>query len=162
MVDVAPAVLEAPRMIAPGGELRAARPFGRIAGVLGVGFEPRVGFAIAGLTGRQTRVPLDLGVRVERWTGPFRLGGEIGMAGAIFHADGLNTAMPQTGTRLDVGGRAAIFLRCERCSARVAPFVGLHALLFPWPYAIAISPSGTLGSTPSLWLGATLGIATAL
>jgi hypothetical protein len=162
MVDVAPAVLEAPRMIAPGGELRVARPFGRIAGVLGVGFEPRVGFAIAGLTGRQTRVPLDLGVRVERRIGPFRLGGEIGAAGAIFHADGLNTAMPQAGTRLDVGGRAAMFLRCDRCSARVAPFVGLHALLFPWPYAIAISPSGTLGSTPSLWLGATLGIATAL
>ena len=84
MVDVAPAVFEAPRMIAPGGELRVARPFGRIAGVIGVGLEPRVGFAIAGLTGRQTRVPLDLGVRVERRIGPFRLGGEDPRGGWTF------------------------------------------------------------------------------
>ncbi|HZL20051.1 MAG TPA: hypothetical protein VFG23_20115, partial [Polyangia bacterium] len=162
IVDVAPAVFEAPRMVGPGGELRVVRRFGRVAGVLAVALEPRVSFAIAGLTGRQTRVPLDLGLRLERRAGPFALGGEIGVAAAIFHADGLNTAVPQTGTRLDLGGRAGIFLRCDRWSARAAPFVGLHALLFPWPYEIAISPAGTLGSTPALWLGATLGVSTSL
>jgi hypothetical protein len=162
IVDAAPAVFEAPRMVGPGGELRVVRRWGRVAGVFAVALEPRVGFAIAGLSGRQTRVPLDLGVRLERPAGPFTLAGEIGLAAAIFHADGLNTAMPQTGTRLDFGGRAGILLRCDRWSARAAPFVGFHALLFPWPYAIAIAPAGTLGSTPALWLGATLGIAISL
>jgi hypothetical protein len=162
IVDAAPAVFEAPRMIGPGGELRVVRRLGSVAGVLAVALEPRVGFAIAGLSGRQTRVPLDLGVRLDRRAGPFAFGGEIGLAAAIFHADGLNTAMPQAGTRLDLGGRAGILLRCDRWSARAAPFVGLHALLFPWPYQIAVAPAGTLGSTPVLWLGATLGVSTSL
>jgi hypothetical protein len=162
IVDAAPAVFEAPRMIGPGGELRVVRSFGRVAGVFAVALEPRVSFAIDGLTGRQTRVPLDLGLRWQRRAGPFALGGEIGVAAAVFHADGLNTAMPQAGTRLDLGGRAGVFLRCERWSARAAPFVGLHALLFPWPYEIAISPAGALGSTPALWLGASLGVSTFL
>jgi len=162
ILDAAPAVFEAPRMVGPGGELRVVRRLGRVAAVLAVALEPRVGFAIAGLSGRQTRVPLDLGVRLDRRAGPFAFGGEIGLAAAIFHADGLNTAMPQAGTRLDLGGRAGILLRCDRWSARSAPFVGLHALLFPWPYEIAIAPAGTLGSTPVLWLGATLGVSTSL
>jgi len=162
IVDAAPAVFEAPRMVGPGGELRVVRRLGRVAGVLAVALEPRVGFAIAGLSARQTRVPLDLGVRLDRRAGSFAFGGEIGLAAAIFHADGLNTAMPQAGTRIDLGGRAGILLRCDRWSARAAPFVGLHALLFPWPYEIAIAPAGTLGSTPALWLGATLGIAISL
>jgi len=162
IVDAAPAVFEAPRMVGPGGELRVVRRLGRVAGVLAVALEPRVGFTIAGLSGRQTRVPLDLGVRLDRRAGPFAFGGEIGLAAAIFHADGLNTAMPQAGTRLDLGGRAGILLRCDRWSARAAPFVGLHALLFPWPYEIAIAPAGTLGSTPVLWLGATLGVSMSL
>ncbi len=162
IVDAAPSVFEAPRMIGAGGELRMVRSFGRVAGVFAVALEPRLSFAIDGLTGRQTRVPLDLGLRLQRRAGPFALGGEIGVAAAVFHADGLNTAMPQAGTRLDIGGRVAIFLRCDRWSARAAPFVGLHALLFPWPYEIAVSPSGALGSTPALWLGASLGISLSL
>lgn len=162
MVDVAPAVFEAPRMIGSGGELRFAWRLGAVSAVFGIALEPRVGFTVDGLTGRQTRLPLDLGVRLERRRGPLALGGELGVAAAIFHADGLDTAMPQAGTRLDLGGRAGVFLRCQRCSPRAAPFVGLHVLLFPWPYAIAVAPADTLGSTPALWLGATLGVSTAL
>jgi hypothetical protein len=162
IVDAAPAVFESPRMVGPGGELRVVRPFGRVAGVFAVGLETRVSFAIAGLMGTQTRVPLDLGVRLQRRAGIFAFGGEIGAAAAVFRADGLNTAMPQAGTRLDLGARAGVFLRCDRWSPRTAPFIGLHALLFPWPYEIAVAPASTLGSTPVLWLGATLGISASL
>jgi hypothetical protein len=162
LLDAAPAVFNAPAMLAPGLELRAARRFGGVAGVAAVGLEPRARFSVGGLDGREARIPIDLGVRLQRAAGPVEFGGELGLAAAIFRAQGLNTAMPQQGTRLDLGARAGVALRLGRPQARVAPFAGLHALLFPWPYQIATTPRGSLGATPALWVGATLGLSASL
>jgi hypothetical protein len=162
VLDLAPPVFDAPQITAPGGELRVARRFGWLAGVVGVGVEPRSSFAKDGLQGRESRLPLDLGLRAGRPLGSWELEGEAAIAAALFHAEGLNTLMPQQGTRLDLGARVGVALRLGRPSARAAPFVGLHALVFPRPYEIATSPQGTLGSTPALWLGATLGLSVSL
>lgn len=162
VLDVAPAVFDAPQMLAPGGELRIARRFGRLAGVLGAGLEPRASFSQGGLLGRETRVPLDLGLRAGRPIGPWELDGEAAIAAAIFHAEGLNTLMPQQGTRFDLGGRVGVALRFGPPSARAVPFVGLHALVFPRRYEIATTPQGALGSTPALWVGVALGLSVSL
>ncbi len=162
VLDVAPAVWGAPQMVAPGGELRIARRFGGLAGVLGAGLEPRASFSQGGLLGRETRVPLDLGLRAWRPLGPWELDGEAAIAAAIFHAEGLNTLMPQQGTRLDLGARVGVALRFGSPAARAVPFVGLAALLFPRRYEIATTPQGALGSTPALWIGVALGLSVAL
>jgi hypothetical protein len=162
VLDLAPPIFDAPQIIAWGGTLRAARWFGRWAGVVGVGVEPRAGFSKDGLLGREARVPLDLGLRLSRALGGWELDGEAGLAAAIFHAEGLNTLMPQAGTRLDLGARLGGILRFGRPSARAVPFLGLAALVFPRRYEIATTPLGTLGDTPALWLGATLGLSASL
>jgi hypothetical protein len=162
VLDLAPPLRDAPQIVAPGGELRVARRFGLLAGVVGVGFEPRASFTKAGLEVREARVPLDLGLRLGRPFGPGELDGEAALAAAIFRAQGLNTLMPQQATRLDLGARLAVTVRFGRPSARAVPFVGVHALVFPRPYEIATTPQGTLGSMPTLWLGATLGLSASI
>jgi hypothetical protein len=162
LFDLAPPIFDAPQLAAPGGELRIARRFGWLAGVVGVGVEPRSSFAKDGLQGRETRFPFDLGVRAARSLGAWELDGEAAIAAAIFRAEGLNTLMPQQGTRLDLGGRVGVALRLGRPSSRAVPFLGLHALVFPRPYEIATTPQGSLGSTPALWFGATLGLSASL
>ena len=128
----------------------------------GVGVEPRASFAKNGLLGREARIPLDLGLRASFPLESFELDGEAALAAAIFQAEGLNTLMPQQGTRLDLGARVGLTARLGRPSSRAVPFVGLHALVFPRPYEIATTPQGTLGSTPALWFGATLGLSASL
>jgi hypothetical protein len=160
--ELAPPVFDAPQIVAPGGELRIARRFGWLAGVVGAGVEPRSSFTKDGLQGREMRFPFDLGLRAARPFAAWELDGEAAIAAAIFRAQGLNTLMPQQGTRLDLGGRVGIAVRLGRPSARAVPFLGLHALVFPRPYEIATTPQGSLGSTPAIWLGATLGLSASL
>ena len=162
VLDLAPAFFDAPQIIAVGGELRIARRFGTLAGVLGLGLEPRASFAKDGLLGRESRTPLELGLRVPWPLGAWELDGEAAIAAAIFHAEGLDTSTPQQGTRLDLGARLGLQARLGRPSSRAVPFVGVHALVFPRPYQIATTPQGSLGSMPALWLGATLGLSVSL
>jgi hypothetical protein len=55
-----------------------------------------------------------------------------------------------------------VTVRLGRPRARIAPVAGVHAIAFPRPYDIATTPQGVLGRTPTLWIGATLGISTSL
>ncbi|MFL5307623.1 MAG: hypothetical protein ACJ8F1_20555 [Polyangia bacterium] len=162
LAEGAPAVAASASMLALGGELRAAYRFGLVAATLGVGFEPRISFSIGGLDGHELRVPVDAGVRIQRAAGAVELAGELSIVAAPLHAQGLNTAMPTSGTRLDVGARAGALLRFAGPRTRLAPFLGLHAVVFPWPYEISATPAGGLGTTPVLWLGATAGLSASL
>jgi hypothetical protein len=160
--DVAPPVLSAPSMTGPGGELRVAIGRGRFAGVAGLGAQARASFTVDALEAREERVSFDVGVRGTRALGGLDLAGELSLAGAVFRAQGINTAAPQQQTRLDVGARAGLVLRLGSPRARIAPIVGAHATFFPKPYDIATTPQGILAETPSLWLGATVGLCASL
>lgn len=161
LLDGAPAVFNAASMLSLGGELRAGRRTGTVMITAGIGFEPRASFSIGGLDGRVARLPVDVGLRLQRVLGRVELAGELGLAAAPLRAEGLNTAMPMSGTRLDVGARGGATLRFGRPSTRLAPVLGLHVQIFPWPYEITASPAGGLGTTPVLWLGATAGLSIA-
>ncbi|HVV16500.1 MAG TPA: hypothetical protein VHH90_04790 [Polyangia bacterium] len=158
LAEAAPAVAASASMMALGGELRAAYRLGHVAAMLGVGFEPRISFSVGGLDGRELRVPVDAGLRIQRTARAVEVAGELSVVVAPFHAEGLDTAMPSSGTRLDVGARAGGLLRFAGPRTRLAPFLGLHAVVFPWPYEIGATPAGGLGTTPVLWLGATAGL----
>ena len=162
LAEAAPAVAVSVSMLALGGELRAAYRLGPIAATIGVGFELRIGFSIGGLDGRELRVPVDVGARMQRAAKSVEIAGELSLVAAPFHAEGLDTAKPTSGTRLDVGARAGGVLRFAGPRTRLAPFLGLHAVLFPWPYELSTTPAGGLGTTPVLWLGATAGLSASL
>jgi hypothetical protein len=162
LAEAAPAAFQSTSMLALGGQLQAARRLGRIEAALSVGVEPRIDFTIGGLQVRELRVPIGAGVRVRRATHGVELAGELAIVAAPFHAEGRSSAMPSSGTRLDLGGRAGAQLRLGGPDRRWAPFLGLQLSVFPWPYEIASMPAGALGTTPPLWLGATAGVAAAL
>jgi hypothetical protein len=156
--DAAPAVFAAPSMASPGGELRSALGRRRLRVVVGVGAQTRARFNLGGLEAREERASLDIGLRAVRAFGRLDLGGEASVVSAIFRAQGTNTAGPERQTRLDLGARVGLVVRVGAPRTRLAPFAGVHATFFPSPYDIAARPQGVLGHTPSLWLGATVGV----
>ena len=89
----------------------------------------------------------------------FDLVAEVGLAGAVFRDRATNTPDPQSGTRLDLGGRAAIVAHLGRLSDWLLGVAGVHLEVFPRPYDVTLTPQGTVGHTPAFWLGATLGLA---
>lgn len=156
-MDFAPAIGDAPATASPGAEIRFAAGSGKLGFTASAGIQPRSSFSVGGLEARQLRVPFDAGARARLPVGPLEIAFELGAAAAVFHASGVNPAMPGGGTRLDVGARGAIALRLARATARIAPVIGVHALTFPKPYEIGMDPAGVIGHMPSLWLGATAG-----
>jgi hypothetical protein len=158
VLDVAPAVLDAPPVVSPGAELRLAVQKGRLAGELGVGVEPRAGFSLGGVDVQQRRLPVDVSLAFRQpLRGALELGAAAGVAGALFAVEGLNTPVRGEGTRIDLGARVAFELRLSSASRRIAAFVGGHAIYFPRSYELATTPAGVVGHTPSLWIGGRLG-----
>jgi hypothetical protein len=158
MGDTAPAVLSGPDMTSPGGELRAAVGGGRLVALFAVGLQPRSDFSLGPLRAREQRVPIDVGLRLRRAARWIEVGGEAGLAAALFRSQGLSPVVAKQATRIDLGTRAGVTLRVGARDARIAPIAGLHATYFPRPYEIATTPAGVVGRTPALRLGATLGI----
>jgi hypothetical protein len=162
LVEAAPSVFASASMAGVGAELRAAyRLVGPIAATLAIGAEPRIGFSTSGFAGTEARLPIDAGLRLAGAAGRFEAAAELGIALALFRAEGLDAAMPSARTRLDVGARAGVVLRLARPAARWAPFVGVHAVVFPWPYEIVVTPGQDLATTPVVWIGATAGVSMA-
>ena len=124
----------------------------------GLGFEPRASFAFDGVGVDELRAPFDVGVAMVNAWSRFALLTQAGLAGALVRISGSNTAGPQSGTRFDLGARTAVSLRLGSSSSRLAPIVGLHALLFPRPYEATATPQGVIGKLPAVWLGLTAGL----
>jgi len=158
VLDVAPAVLDAPAIVSPGVELRLALRKGRLAGELGLGVQPGAGFSLAGVSVRQRRLPMDVSVAFRQpLRGALELGAAAGVAGAVFAIEGVNPPVRGEGTRIELGARGAVELRVVGPSRRLAGFIGAHAIYFPRSYELATTPTGVVGHTPSLWVGGQLG-----
>jgi len=110
------------------------------------------------VTVRQQRFPLSLAVIAQH-----RIAERVGLAGGVgvalvpltLHAQGIDGA--PASTRLDVGARIAIELRVL-ATPRLAPFIGVHAEIFPRAYQLDVDPLGYVGSTGRFWLGGSLGL----
>ncbi|HEY7374573.1 MAG TPA: hypothetical protein VIF57_20590 [Polyangia bacterium] len=158
VLDVAPAMLDAPSIVSPGAELRLALHKGRLAGELGFGVQPGAGFSLAGVSVRQRRIPMDASLAFRQPVrGAVELGAAAGVAGAVFEIEGVNPPVRGEGTRVELGARAAVEVRIVTPSRRLAAFIGAHAIYFPRSYELATTPAGVVGHTPSLWVGGQLG-----
>ncbi len=141
--------------------MRVAVRAKRIALTAAVGFETIAPpLEIGGLTVSEYRLPFDVGLRLPIVARPSgALVGELGVAAALFRARGTNTVDPEAGTRLDLGARAGVAVQLGGVRARWQEFAGIHVDAFPKPYQVTVMPQGTVGRTPALWIGATLGLA---
>jgi hypothetical protein len=143
--------------------LRLAVGGGRLAVVAGAAALLPVDTTVGGVRLRQWRLPADIGVRAQGQLGfdgrplvaPF---GEVGVAAALLQESARDLAARQTRSSAELGLRAAVGVRlATSTSARLAPFVILHAILVPSPPTIFALPQGTVGSTPRFWIGAAAG-----
>jgi hypothetical protein len=148
-----------PPAVALGGELRVAPGPKRLGPVGAVGV---AGGSIdfGSVRASELRVPFDLGLRFPLLSrAAIDLVADLGFAGAVFRDRGKSTPDPQAGTRLDLGARAGVVTHLGRLGDRLLGTAGLHVEAFPRPYDVTLTPQGTVGHTPALWVGATLGLA---
>ena len=113
-------------------------------------------------------LPVDLSVRL-RWLGPhFEVAGEAGVLLSLLRLDaGPGAPVPRAAAttftpaepvlRIDTGLRLAVDLR-SWASARVAPFVGIDAWLWPRPYQLVVAPQGVVAERPWLMVVGRVGL----
>jgi len=110
------------------------------------------------VTVRQQRFPLSLAITARRRLSPlFAISGAAGAALVPLTLRAQDIAGAPTSTRLDAGLRLALELHVH-ATGPLAPFVGLHAEIFPRAYELDADPLGQVGSTGGLWLGGSLGL----
>jgi len=113
---------------------------------------------LSSVTVRQQRFPLSLALIARRALPPrFVVTGAVGAAlvPLTVRAGALDGGSQST--RLDAGARVAVELRA-RATQRLAPFVDLHAEIFPRAYQLDVDPLGTVGTTGRFWVGAAAGL----
>jgi hypothetical protein len=158
LLDAAPAVGAGAEATTFGGELRLFFGAKRLAVMAGMGFQPRASFTFGAIGVDELRIPFDLGAAFVRAWSHLSLVAEAGLAGAVVRISGSNTASPDSGTRIDLGGRIAVAARFGSSSSALVPVLGIHALVFPKPYEATATPEGNIGQLPAFWLGLTAGI----
>jgi hypothetical protein len=102
-------------------------------------------------------LPLDLGVRVTRaevgWDG----GAEASLVVAPVRLEGVNLPLSAGGWRAEIGARGAATIRWWLAN-RVGVFACAYAVTMPRPYTLRVVGVGEVGNTPTLWLGAQVGV----
>jgi hypothetical protein len=102
-------------------------------------------------------LPFDVSLRVSHPIGAVRLAAELGPELALLFASGEAVKNPRTSTRLEVGARLAGSLTWDM-STHLGAFLTVFSLWRPQPYEFRVEPDLESGTTPPLWLGASLGL----
>jgi hypothetical protein len=117
---------------------------------------------LSSVTVRQQRFPLSVAVTAQHAIGPrLAVAGAVGAALVPLTLRGEGLDGGSQVTRLDAGARLAVELRI-RATPRLAPFVDVHAEIFPRAYQLDVDPFGTVGSTGRLWMGVSAGLSFAV
>ena len=144
-----------------GGELRAALGRGRWGLAAGAGALAPTLVLLDGASARQQRFPGYLVARLRLRSMPgLEVAFDAGLAAVLFQITGRDVVDAQSVLRADAGGRLSFECRLPALGAAGgwAPFVSLQAEYFPRTYRLLVDELGTVGTTPHLWLGASLGI----
>jgi hypothetical protein len=112
--------------------------------------------ALPGVRAELRRVPFDLGARARLRGGRLGITGDAGAVIAVLLTRGLDSPVGMQSTRVELGLRAAVAVELD--TSRVAPFLALQAELIPRAYDLVLPGTGTVGTTPQMWLGAILGL----
>jgi len=152
--DVAPG---APGLVwAPGAEFRGALGSGRwsLVGAAGARGPATLSFE-AGWKAELLRFPFDAGARATWYLGRFRpwivLGGSLTPTAIL----GQNLVETDRQWRLDLGVLAMVGATL-RLFGRIGVAAAINLRWQPRPYHLQVVPEGTVGETPSWWLGLSL------
>ena len=137
-----------------GGRLAWGRALGISAGAA---FLLPTRLALPAADARLVWLPFDLALRATREAGPVALSGELGPEMALLFASGERVNNPRTSLRLEAGVRGALSLTWGM-SSQLGAFVTLFGVWRPKPYSFRVNPELPSGTTPSLWVGAALGL----
>jgi hypothetical protein len=105
---------------------------------------------------RATWFPLDAAAGLFLRRGPWDVSAEVGPTATLLSIRGENLQNAQRQTRLELGARGAATARFW-LGQKNALFLSAQTSFFPKPYALAVRPDEALGTTPGLWLGASIG-----
>ena len=145
--------------VGPGGEVRlnvVGEHFGLTMG-LGALSEGSVGVGAG--QAQLVRIPLDVDLRLSTRRGRVEVEAGAGLVFAVLDAQGQGFSADDGGLGLDIGARVGIGVRVW-VHDRVALLLRLHATYSPWSPALQVLPSGIVTSSPGLWLGVDVGVAT--
>lgn len=137
-----------------GGRLAWGRDWGV---AFGAAFLLPTRLALPAADARLVWLPFDLSLRKTYETDVISLSGELGPEAALLFVTGDRVKNPRTSTRLEVGARAALSLTWSM-SQHLGAFVTLFGVYRPRPYEFKVNPNVASGTTPPLWLGASLGL----
>ena len=105
---------------------------------------------------RATWVPMDLSLSLAHRAASWELSFDIGVAGALLLVEGEALDATQQAARLELGGRAGVQVRYW-ASERAGIYGGLSGSFFPKPYTLQVEGLGTVGQTPTTWIGGSIG-----
>ncbi len=110
---------------------------------------------------RATWMPMDLGLSLSHRVSSWEVGMDVGVEGALLLVEGRVQASvdsTQQATRLEVGGRLGAQVRYW-ASEQAGICGGMFGTWFPRPYSLQVRGLGTVGETPTAWIGGSLGAA---
>jgi hypothetical protein len=105
---------------------------------------------------RATWMPMDLSLSLAQQAQGWAVSLDVGAAGALLLVEGEALDATQQAARLELGGRAGVQVRYW-ASDRAGIYFGLSGTYFPKPYQLQVEGLGTVGQTPSVWIGGSIG-----
>jgi len=153
-------VASAPAKI--GSAARVALLIGRARFVPGLqlSYAPPAALDLADVQATLTRASAWLGVRARGHLDALEWGVELGGLAEFARVVGSSPARPASDGGVQLGVRGAVLAAWPRASV-VQPFVSFDVSWYPWPRDLLAVPRGVFGSLPSVWLGASAGLALA-
>jgi hypothetical protein len=161
LVSYAPAILKAPELANFGGELRVGLGRGWLSGTLAVAYNARSTFELARVRGEVSRLPGTIGVRMASEVGSFRLAADLGVLAVLERVRAVSLSLSRSSNTIELGARLGFQIE-HPVGARLAPFLGVYALLVPGPAELVSLPKGVLGNLPYLWIGGAAGLSLGL
>lgn len=124
---------------------------------LGAAFLLPTRLSLPAADARLVWLPFDVSLRRAYELGPVALAAELGPELALLFASGDRVNNPRTSTRLEVGARAGLSLTWGM-SRHLGAFATVFGVVRPNPYELKVNPDIASGSTPPVWVGASLGL----
>jgi len=154
-VQVAPATFEGASQatVAPGIALRFSAIPSSVGGSLGVTLTRTSDLHLGAVVVRQFRLPMDVSLRVRLRKGLFQSAFDVGAVAAIVAYDYPPEVQAYQG--MEFGGRAGASVGWGH---PLKPWLGASIEVLPSSSELKFAPTGTIGHTPTLWLGLALGM----
>jgi hypothetical protein len=160
-VSVAPTLLIAPSKftdasktaLAPAASLRVAVTTSRIGGSLGLVLGRATELAFGSVSINQFRLPIDASLRLSARAGQLEGTLDAGIVVAFLREE--YTPARRSFQDVEAGARAGLSLSW---GDRIVPWLGAAIEVMPSSHELRFAPMGTIGHTPNVWLGVSVGM----